>query len=66
MKTTRTAQTLTSLSERIPRLLSRSAADPQAKDKGPKSHDAFEVWHHHAALRRPAEWDLLLQFDERR
>lgn len=66
MKNNRTAQSLTNLTERIPRLLGRSSADPQARDKGPKSHDSFEVWHHHGALRRPAEWDLLLQFDQRR
>lgn len=66
MKSSRSQTSLSSLGERLPRLLNRGAPDADARDKGPKSQDAFEVWHHHASLRRPSEWDLLLQFDQRR
>lgn len=66
MKTQRSTPSLSALSERLPRLLSRKASDADARDKGPKTQDAFEVWHHHVALRRPSEWELLLQFDQRR
>jgi hypothetical protein len=40
--------------------------DGGAREKGSKAQDTFEVWHHHASLRRPSEWALMLQFDQRR
>ncbi len=66
MNTTRSKSTLTSFSERLPRLLNRQPGDEDGRDKGSKSQDAFEVWHHHGSLRHPSEWALLLQFDQRR
>lgn len=35
-------------------------------DKGSKSADSFEVWHHHQSVRQPAEWALMMRFDRRR
>lgn len=37
-----------------------------ARDKGPKALDRFEVWHHHVSLRQPGELALMLRLDERR
>jgi len=50
----------------IPRLLDQSAPDAKAREKGSKAHDTFEVWHHHASVRRSSEWALMLRFDQRR
>lgn len=66
MKSNRSTPSRSSLKDRLPRILGTAPSDTEAREKGPKTQDAFEVWHHHAALRRPAEWDLLLQFDQKR
>ena len=55
-----------SLNARLPRLVDQPSPDTGAREKGPKAQDGFEVWHHHGSVRRPAEWALMLQFDQRR
>ena len=66
MNSTRNPYTLSTLSQRLPKLLSGAAVDVDGREKGPKAQDSFEVWHHHASLRRPSDWALMLQFDQRR
>ncbi len=66
MKSPRSQSSVSTSSDRFPRLLGRQAADELVRDKGSKSQDSFEVWHHHGSLRRPSDWALLLQFDQRR
>ncbi len=66
MNSTRSKSTLSALSQRLPKLSSGHSVDADGREKGPKAQDSFEVWHHHASLRRPSEWDLMLQFDQRR
>jgi hypothetical protein len=36
------------------------------EDKGPKTIDEFEVWHHDVDVRRPEAVALMLAFDRRR
>ncbi|NBO76187.1 MAG: hypothetical protein EBV28_04045 [Betaproteobacteria bacterium] len=66
MKPNRSSSPLARLGSTLPRLVDQPAPEAGARDKGPKSQDQFEVWHHHGSLRRPSEWDLMLQFDQRR
>jgi len=60
MSTTRTLQQL------FQRKVSAPLTALIERDKGPKDSDRFEVWHHHASLRRPGEYALMLQLDQRR
>ena len=66
MKTRRTPSASASLAAPLNRLLDQPTPDASAREKGPKAQDTFEVWHHHSSLRRPSEWALMLQFDQRR
>jgi hypothetical protein len=66
MNSTRSSSPLSRLGSTLPRLGDQPAPEDGARDKGSKSQDQFEVWHHHSSLRRPSEWALMLQFDQRR
>lgn len=53
----------------FPRLSGREGSpglDRDGREKGSKSLDRFEVWHHHVSLRQPGELALMLRLDERR
>jgi hypothetical protein len=66
MNSSRSSTSLNRLGTTLPRLVDQPAPEEGVRDKGSKSQDRFEVWHHHGSLRRPAEWALMLQFDQRR
>jgi len=66
MNSSRSSNPLNRLGTDLPRLLDHPTPDGGGRDKGSKSLDRFEVWHHHNSLRRPSEWALMLQFDQRR
>lgn len=66
MKSSRIKPSLANLGARLPRLVDQPTPEAGVREKGPKAQDSFEVWHHHASVRRPAEWALMLQFDQRR
>ncbi len=68
MNSTRSSSPLSRLGSTQSRLVDQPVPVPEAdaRDKGSKSQDQFEVWHHHGRPRRPSEWALMLQFDQRR
>jgi hypothetical protein len=66
MKTSRKPAPAASLNAGISRMVEQPVPAGDAREKGSKSQDTFEVWHHHASLRHPSEWALMLQFDQRR
>ena len=66
MKTSRKPSPTDTLNAGISRMVEQPMPDGGAREKGSKAQDTFEVWHHHASLRRPSEWALMLQFDQRR